>query len=186
MLILGSTSPRRKELLESAGIDLLTIKPNFDEDSIDKSAYDPKEYVLEIAKQKALSIYENYKDHVVLTADTIVVIDNEILGKPKDEEDAYRMLKKLSNRTHEVHTAVSIVYKGKIENFISTSYVIFNDITDEEIYAYISTKEPMDKAGAYAIQSVVNDFIKGFKGDFHTIMGLPLKEVIEILKKYPL
>lgn len=185
MLLLGSSSIRRKELLESTGLSFKTVKPVFDEDQLDKEGYPPQEYNLESAKRKALSLKETFSEYVIITADTIVVIDKEILGKPRDEEEAKAMLRKLSGKTHKVYTSVCILYKGKKDLFIDSAKVTFNDLTEKEIDDYVATKEPLDKSGAYAIQSISNTFVKSFEGDFHTIMGLPLKIVLEKLKRYP-
>ncbi len=183
MLILGSTSPRRKELLESAGFKFKVVSPVFDESSI---AYqgNPVDYVSTLALKKAESLKQMYPGDVILTADTIVVLDNEVLGKPLDHNDAKSMLKKLSNNLHQVYTAVSIIINDVTEVFVDVASVEFNKISDLDIESYILTNEPMDKAGAYAIQGGGAKFILGYQGDFHTIMGLPLKKVIETLKKY--
>lgn len=185
MLILGSTSPRRRELLESASFKFKIIAPNFDESSIEYNG-NPEVFVSTLAYKKAESLVLSFKDDVILTADTIVVVDNEVLGKPKDHNDAAKMLKKLSQKTHQVYTAVCIIGQGITTSFVDVSHVEFKKISDLDIEAYIETNEPMDKAGGYAIQGGGSKFILGYQGDFHTIMGLPLKDVIEALKKYQL
>ncbi|WP_162163872.1 Maf family protein [Acholeplasma hippikon] len=182
MLILASTSPRRIELVQSAGLDFITASPKFNEKEISTKDIAVEEYVQLLSKNKALSLVNDYKNDVILAADTIVVYNNEILNKPIDEEDAFRMLKKLNGKKHSVLTGVCIIKGDLIESFYERSEVTFNKMTDEEIYAYIETKEPMDKAGAYAIQGIGSKFVKSYDGDFHTIMGLPLKEVLKKLK----
>ena len=182
MLILASTSPRRVELVQSAGLEFKTVSPKFDEDQISTKNIEVQVYVQLLAKSKALSIAPDYPNDIILAADTIVVLNNEILNKPVDEADAFKMLKKLSGKKHHVLTAVCLIKGEKIEVFYQGSEVTFNKMTDEEINEYILTKEPMDKAGAYAIQGIGSKFVKSFDGDFHTIMGLPLKEVINRLK----
>lgn len=184
MLILASTSPRRIELLESAGLQFKTVSPKFDENTISTSDIAVEDYVQLLAKSKADSLINEFREDIIIAADTIVAINNEILNKPIDKQDAFKMLKKLSNKKHNVLTAVCIYSQNKTEVFYEKSTVHFNKITDEEIEAYIETGEPMDKAGAYAIQGIGSKFIKKFEGDFHTIMGLPLKEVLEKLKHY--
>src|SRR5690606_16839704 len=181
MLILGSQSPRRKELLESAGLIFNTVKPLFDEDSLPYEG-DPSEYVKELAKAKAHSLVSTYPKDVILTADTIVVVDHEILGKPKDEEDAFRMLSLLNDKMHTVYTAVCIKYMDKEEVFLEEADVEFNKMSELDIRSYIQTGESLDKAGAYAIQGIGSKFIKHYEGDFHTIMGLPLKALLTRLK----
>ena len=185
MLILGSQSPRRKELLESAGLIFNTVKPLFDEDSLPYEG-DPSEYVKELAKAKAHSLVSTYPKDVILTADTIVVVDHEILGKPKDEEDAFRMLSLLNDKMHTVYTAVCIKYMDKEEVFLEEADVEFNKMSELDIRSYIQTGESLDKAGAYAIQGIGSKFIKHYEGDFHTIMGLPLKVLLTRLKNYPI
>ena len=120
---------------------------------------------------------------IIIGSDTIVYINKEILGKPKDSTDAYNMLKKLSNKTHKVITGVAIIKDSHIESFTDVAKVTFKKLTDEEIYEYIDTKEPMDKAGAYAIQGIGSKFIKKVKGDFYTVMGLPKEALTKKLKE---
>ncbi len=186
MLILGSTSPRRKQLLESAGIAFVSVSPLFDESNIKIEHNKVDEFVKELAKRKAESLSNKYPDDVVLAADTIVVIGNEILGKPKDESDAVAMLNKLNGKKHFVYTGVAISYKNEIDVFAESAAVYFNQMSEQDIAEYVQTNEPMDKAGAYAIQGIGSKFIKKYEGDFHTIMGLPLKVVLSKLKKYPI
>ena len=181
-LILASKSPRRKQLMDELGVPYEIIIADIDE-KIDLN----NNLVNEIEKLsflKALKVFNDNKDAVVIGADTIVVVNDKVLGKPIDEEDAYNMLKLLENNTHQVITGVSIISSNKSESFSVISDVTFNSMTDEEIKEYISTKEPMDKAGAYAIQGIGSKFIKCINGDYYAIMGLPISEVYRKLKNY--
>lgn len=183
MLILGSGSARRKELLESASIDFLLVPSDYDESQVAFEG-DTLKYVETIAENKANALLDKYPLDVILTADTLVEVDGEILGKPKDIEDAQKMLQLLNDKTHHVYTGVCIVSKDKKEVFVESASVTFNKLSTLDIESYIQTKEPMDKAGAYAIQGIGAKLIKHYDGDFHTIMGLPLKLVLEKLKDF--
>lgn len=178
-IILASNSPRRKELLEKHKINF-TVKPSNVDEVIDKnlSVY---ENVMNLAKIKALDVFNRNPGEVVLAADTIVVYNNEILGKPIDEMDAFRMLKLLSGKTHEVITGVALFSKDEQIIDYEVSKVTFNKITEEEILEYIKTKEPMDKAGSYAIQGIGSKFVKSYEGEFDNIVGLPMKLVFKML-----
>ena len=184
MLILASISPRRKELLESVGFKFFLTKPNFEEDTIDASKMKVDEYVLDLAESKAKSVFSSHPNDIVLAADTIVVLDHDIIGKPKDETDAMNILRRLSGKTHQVYTGVFIVSNNQEVGFVEVANVTFKAMSDEDILAYIATKEPMDKAGAYGIQGYGSQYIESYDGDFHTIMGLPLKKVISVLKGF--
>lgn len=181
MLILGSKSARRKELLESASIDFELISSDFDETHIAFDG-DVTSYVEEVAKQKAQNLLEKYPNRVILTADTMVELDGKLLGKPTDEAHAKAMLEQLSGKTHNVCTGVCILKDNQIEVFSECAKVTFNKLSSLDIETYIITGEPMDKAGAYAIQGEGAKLIKEYHGDFHTIMGLPLKSLLEKLK----
>lgn len=180
MLILASSSPRRAKLLKDAGLDFIVV-PSHLEEFVDEK-YKPAELVLELAKQKALSVAAKYPNDVIIGADTIVVFEDQVLGKPRDEEDAYRMLRLLSNDRHVVYTAVALVKGDQVKSFVSESEVWMKNLSDLEIKNYIKTGEPMDKAGAYAIQGEGGQLVDHYKGDFFTIVGLPLKELLEQLK----
>jgi septum formation protein len=144
----------------------------------------PEEFVTELAKLKAVHVAGKYPTDIVIGADTIVVYDNQILNKPKDEEDAYRMLKLLSDDKHIVYTAVALVKGEKIKTFVSQTDVWMRNLSDLEIKNYIKTGEPMDKAGAYGIQGEGGSLVDHYKGDFFTIVGLPLKDLLEALKTF--
>ncbi len=182
MLVLASSSPRRVSILKDAGIEFI-VEPSMIDENIDEKMK-PIDLVLELAKLKAIHVAPKYPNDIVLGADTIVVYEDEVLGKPKDEDDAYRMLKKLSGETHIVYTAVALIKGERIESFVSATEVSMKKLSDLEIKNYIQTKEPMDKAGAYGIQGEGGNLVDHYKGDFFTIVGLPLKEVLEQLKKF--
>ncbi len=181
-LILASGSPRRKELLALLNIPFEVVVSNFDE-KIDQDKKLEDE-IKRLSFGKAKSVFEKNEDAVVIGADTIVTIDNKVLGKPKDIEDAKRMLTLLSNNVHTVITGVTIISKDKTETFASSSKVYFDQLTDDEIKEYILTKEPMDKAGAYAIQGIGSKFIKKIEGDYYSIVGLPINQIYQKLRAF--
>lgn len=172
-MILASNSPRRKEILENFGFSLKTVSKNIDEIS---SKEEITEKIMDIAQQKTMAVAEDYPDENVVGADTVVVIDGKILGKPKDETEAFEMLKSLSGKSHEVITAYSFVNlkKNIFLNDAEITKVFFKDMSDKEINWYISTNEPVDKAGAYGIQGKGAYFIEKIEGDFFSVMGFPL------------
>lgn len=179
-LILASNSPRRKELLSKYNIKYKVVVSQVDE-QLD-STLSVVENVEMLAYQKAYAVSTQYPDAKVLAADTIVVIDNVILGKPVDFEDAFKMLKTLSGKTHEVITAVAILFKGEKKINHCISKVTFKQLSDSEIIEYINTNEPMDKAGSYAIQGIGAKLISNYEGELDNIIGLPMKLVIDMLK----
>ena len=181
-MILASASPRRKEILENFGFSFKTIVKNIDETS-DKTRAEEK--ILEIAEKKARAAAIDFPDENVVGADTVVVVDGKILGKPKNKEAAFSMLKSLSGRNHEVITAFSFININK--NISYSDYeitkVYFKNLTDDEINWYINTKEPMDKAGAYGIQGKGAFFVEKIEGDFFSVMGFPLGKFVRFLNK---
>ena len=181
-IILASKSPRRKELMELLKIPFEIIVSDIDE-QIDYSNDLVKE-IEKLSYQKANAVHEDNKDALVIGSDTIVKIGNDVLGKPHSLDEARKMLKKLSNNTHEVVTAVTIIYKDEIDTFSSVAEVTFYPLSDEEIEEYIHTNEPMDKAGSYAIQGDGSKFIKSINGDYYSIVGLPIAKVYHKIKKY--
>lgn len=176
-IILASTSPRRKELMEKIGIPF-EIKPSsYQEDmSIDKN---PRELVKKLSYNKAKAIVNDHSDSIIIGADTIVVINDKIMGKPKSEQDAANMLKNLSNKPHSVFTGFTIINtknKQTITKAVETK-IYFKELSDKQIKEYIATKEPMDKAGAYAIQGRASKFIEKIEGSYYNVMGLPIDEL---------
>lgn len=182
-LVLASKSPRRRDLLVQAGYRFQINVSRVDE-TVEET--NPIDKVMAIAKKKGLDVFFKYTDDqaVVLSADTIVVINDYILGKPKDKEDARLMLKMLQNNIHQVYTAVFIKSKDKEQLFYEKTDVQVSSMTDEEIEEYVSTTEPYDKAGGYAIQGIFSKYISKINGDYYNVMGLPINKVREALKQY--
>lgn len=181
-LVLASGSPRRKELLATLQIPFDIITADIDE-TIDHN----KNLVDEIERLsfgKALAVFKEHKDQIIIGSDTIVTLNDHALGKPHSEEEAFAMLKELQGNMHEVITAVTILSKKSSETFSVVSKVQFYPMSDQEIKEYIATKEPLDKAGAYAIQGLGSKYIKGIIGDYYAIMGLPVAELYHRLVKY--
>lgn len=183
-LILASASPRRKELLEKTGLPF-EILPAKGEEIITKEL--PWEIVEELSFQKAKEIAAQQKeDCIVIGADTIVAKDRKIMGKPKDEEDAFAMLSELSGDQHQVYTGVTLIKTGAKEQVITFSEkteVFFYPMSEEEIRAYIKSKDPMDKAGAYGIQGKFAIHVKKIDGDYYNVVGLPIGRVYQELKQ---
>jgi septum formation protein len=182
-IILASQSPRRAYLLEQAGLKFSVIPSPLDEDAIPVST--PSSYVKTLAEAKAKEIACQYPDKWVIGADTIVLIDHIILGKPKSNQEAFSMLKKLSGKIHQVLTGYAIYRHADIDLFseVVTTDVFFKTLSDREIQWYIQTKEPFDKAGAYAIQGIGTFLVKRINGSYTNVVGLPVCEVIEYLLK---
>ncbi len=182
MYILASASPRRKELLKKIIPDFKIITSNIDEsysETMDKMSV--AEF---LATKKALSVYENNKDDIVIGSDTVIVYNNKIYGKPVNKTDAKNMLKTFSNKTHYVVTGVCVVSQKRTLSFSSINKVTFYELSDDEIDEYLSDDEYKDKAGSYAIQGKASLFIKNIDGDYNSIMGLPISELNRILKNF--
>lgn len=182
-LILASASPRRKELLERIGVTF-DIIPAKGEEVITKEQ--PDEVVMELSKQKAQEIAGTAEaDVLVLGADTVVAYEGKILGKPKDETDAFKMLSMLSGKEHEVYTGVALIDNrdGSVENFFERTKVTMYPISEKEIRDYIAGGEPMDKAGAYAIQGIGAKFIQKIEGDYSNVVGLPVGRIYQEIKR---
>jgi len=181
--ILASASPRRSELLKLVGFDFEVIPGRVDETFRPTEA--PREHLLRLSEEKALSVARYHPDAWVLGADTIVVVAGELLGKPGSPAEAKEMLEKLSGREHEVFTGFSIVRQdrgSRIREVVGSS-ILFREIADDEMAWYTATEEPYDKAGAYAVQGMGGCFIREIRGSFSNVMGLPLCEVVEALKR---
>lgn len=181
-MILASASPRRREICSLLGLSY-TVQPAQTELPLDASL-PVEEAVLAIARAKAEEIAAVHPDEVVLGADTVVVVDDTVFGKPTDHEDAKAMLRRLSGREHRVITAVWVCDKDRSEGFWDAATVSFMPMSEEDIDSYIQTGEPMDKAGAYAIQGKGMRYIHGIHGDFYTVMGLPSGRLYKFLKKH--
>lgn len=179
-LILASSSPRRKELLEELQIPFVISSSNVDE-SFDPSL-SPNEIVMELARRKVEAIYADEQYPYILGADTIVYLNGAILGKPASHGEAFRMLREPSGKTHSVYTGVAIMANGICSTFYEKTDVLFWELTDEEIHDYLDTGEPFDKAGAYGIQGVGRTLVKEIKGDYFTVVGLPISRTVRELK----
>ncbi|MFA7256009.1 MAG: Maf family protein [Kiritimatiellales bacterium] len=180
-LILASTSPRRAELLKSANLAFEVIRPESDEKL--HAGETPVEYAVRTAREKAESI-QIASGTVVLGADTVVSAEGHILGKPEDADDAKAMLRLLSGKLHEVITGVCLHSAGKTVCFHVTTAVLFRDLSEKEIAAYVATGNPLDKAGAYAIQNGAAGMVRRIDGSYSNVVGLPLCEVIEELENF--
>jgi len=181
VLILASSSPRRQELLRQTGIAFEVMAPHINEDQRPGEA--PLEYALRLAREKAQTVAQHRPLGLVLGADTIVVVDGEVLGKPVDATDAVRMLRQLSARAHQVSTAVSLALPGGGADTRScTTQVYFRKLTEDEIQQYVAGGEPMDKAGAYAIQGGAAHWADRIEGEYSNVVGLPLSLVTDMLR----
>ena len=186
MIILASKSPRRKELLENAGFDIRILVSDADENIEEDN---PTELVKKLSYIKAKAVFDEIskkieEDYIVLGADTVVYAHGEILGKPKDKEDARRMVKMYSGDVHSVYTGFSLITgSGKVYTDYCETKVYVYELSDEEIEEYISTDEPYDKAGAYGIQGLFGKYVEKIEGDYNNVVGLPVSKIVHTLKK---
>lgn len=178
-IILASGSPRRKELLGLCCPDFRVEVSGADEHVTE--ALPPEQLVARLAEKKASEVASRFPEAAVIGSDTVVELDGEILGKPHSREEAVSMLRRLSGREHRVHTAVRILSPTGSRSLVSTAEVHFAPMTDREIEWYVSTGEPMDKAGAYGIQGYACRYITGIRGDYYTVMGLPVQMLYRAL-----
>ena len=181
-VVLASASPRRRELLQKAGV-AFTVKISDAEEHIEPDT-PPHEAVMSLARQKAQAVAAACPNDLVIGADTVVVYDGAILGKPIDETDAARMLRMLSGKTHTVFTGVCLVCAGKAETFFEQTQVTFFPLTEREIADYVATGEPMDKAGAYGIQGRGCTLVQSICGDYFNVVGLPVAALCRRLREY--
>jgi septum formation protein len=184
-LVLASGSPRRQELIKWLYVNYEVVIPDIEEHSDKKNV---EEFVMDLAQQKAKAGMKladaNWKRPLVIGSDTIVVVDNKILGKPKDEDDARSMLRSLSGRSHDVYTGVCLLMPEKQQCFYDKTTVTFEDIDDIQLEHYIKTKESLDKAGAYGIQGASLGFIKGIQGSYSNVVGFPLNLLVKELSQF--
>jgi septum formation protein len=181
-VVLASSSPRRRELLSLIGIAHEVRPADIDERPL--AGETPHGHCERLAREKATALADEAGDGaLVIGADTIVVIDDTILGKPRDEDDAARMLRALNGRTHAVLTAVAVVRQGRVESGVESVLVTFRALDDTEIAAYIATREPMDKAGAYGIQGYGATIVERIEGDYFAVMGLALSRLIGLMAR---
>ena len=180
-IVLASRSPRRAELLAAAGISFEVLAADIDESA--RPAEDPAAYVERLAVEKARAVLALRPDAIVLGADTTVVVDGRMLGKPESERAAHEMLQALSGRAHEVLTGVAIVSRSSTWSAVERTRVWFHPLTNEDIQGYVQSGEPMDKAGAYGIQGIASRFIPRIEGSYTNVVGLPIALVSSILTK---
>lgn len=179
-LVLASGSPRRAQILKREKVEFEIMRPaDISEESLSS---DPVEHVLSVSWKKATSVSDQLEDAIVLGADTIVVLDRVIMGKPQDKKEAFSILKKLSGRTHKVYTGITLVnkYNGKMLSDHGVTDVKFNQLEDRKILAYIDTGEPMDKAGAYGIQGMGGFLVESVQGSLDNVIGLPTEKLKEV------
>jgi septum formation protein len=180
-VILASQSPRRRELLTLVGITHEVRPADIDEAYLPGEV--PTAHAERLARGKCAVIAEREPDALVIGSDTIVVVDGDVLGKPRDEGDAAHMLRRLAGRTHIVVTAVAVSWRGEIRSAVEEVNVTFHSLSDDDIAAYIATREPMDKAGAYGIQGYGATIVERVDGDYFAVMGLPLQLVVRVLRE---
>jgi len=180
--VLASASPRRSHLLKATGFTFETIPSDLDEISL--SGETPSAMVERLASEKALAISRQQPDGLVLGADTCVVLDGEVLGKPGTTEEAQSMLARLSGRKHVVHTGIALAHRSsnRLSSLVETTTVEFANLSTKEIEFYVASGSPMDKAGAYGIQDDGAFFVRRIVGDFYTVMGLPLHKLYALLR----
>ena len=185
-IILASASPRRRELLERIGITRFTVAaPNVDESV--EPGLSPADIVETLSLRKARAAAENFgPNDLIIAADTVVALDGAVLGKPRDEDDAFAMLSALSGRENRVYTGVTVIQGGKAVTQHEATAVTFRALAPDEIRGYIATGEPMDKAGAYGIQGVGALLVSGIRGDYSNVMGLPVFRLGQILSGFGL
>ena len=180
-VILASASPRRRDLLKLVGIEHEVRPADIDESLLPGET--PAAHAERLAREKAHAVAEHEPGAVVIAADTIVVVDGDVLGKPLDARDAHAMLRRLSGRTHTVLTAIAVAKESRTESAVESVAVTFRPLNDEEIDAYIATGEPMDKAGAYGIQGYGATIVERVDGDYFSVMGLGLRRLVELLER---
>ena len=178
MFILASASPRRQQLLAGAGLRFVVTPADIDESTLPGES--PRAYVRRVARAKARAV----AGPAVLAADTTVDLDGVILGKPTDPVDAAAMIARLAGRRHHVHTGVALRVDGKLFSFVKTTPVRLRPLTEAEIAAYVATGDPLDKAGAYGIQSAGGAVVDTVSGSYTNVMGLPLRETVELLRRH--
>ncbi len=179
-VILASQSPRRRELLTLVGITHDVLPADIDETVWPNE--EPVPHCERLARSKAETLAAQHPEALVIGSDTIVVVDGDILGKPRDREEAIAMVTRLAGRSHVVHTAVAVAHQGEVRSGVESVGVTFRDLTPELIAAYVDTGEPMDKAGAYGIQGFGATIVERVDGDYFAVMGLPLGRLVELIR----
>ncbi len=181
-IILGSASPRRREILSYFSLPFEQAASHFEEETIPFTG-DPAAYAQEIAKQKALALSKLYENEVILTADTVVSLGDKVFGKPRDEEEAFSFISQLQGKTHSVFTAVVVYHQGVLHEGVEETRVFFNTMTPEQIRAYLKALHFADKAGGYAIQLAGSLIVNRIEGCYYNVIGLPINMVAKLLKK---
>ncbi len=180
MLILASQSPRRRDLLSMLGLEFTVVTADIDE-TMDETL-SVEEAVAEVCQRKAEAVAQLHPHDTIISADTIVVVDGKVLGKPRNEDHAREMLRSLSGRSHRVMTAFCIWQKGEAMTHVEITNLRFKPLSNEEINAYVATGSPMDKAGAYGIQDQASIFVEALEGDYYNVMGLPVCALVKALR----
>jgi septum formation protein len=180
-IVLASQSPRRADLIGRLGLEFTVEPADVDEGYPEHEM--PATYAERLAREKAIAVAHRHHDALVVGSDTIVVLDSDVLGKPKDEADAVRMLNRLSGREHEVFTAVAAVLGGRVESSVERVSVRFRALDEVEIESYVATGEPMDKAGAYGIQGFGSALVESIRGDYFAVMGLPVVRMLSLIRR---
>ena len=182
-LVLASTSPRRYQILALLGLPFLMVPPAYQELGARRAVPLPEQEALDRARQKAASLVSRFPEAVILGSDTLINLDGLLVGKPGSPDDARAILRRLRGRSHDVVTAVSILYQSKTVDAVETAKVAMRDFTDTELDAYLATGDPLDKAGAYSIQGAGRDLVASLDGDYLAVVGLPLRAVAQGLAK---
>ena len=185
-LVLASSSPRRARYLDEIGVAYDKLSPDVDETLLEGES--PRRYVRRVAEDKARAGVERRPDAWVLAADTTVVLDGDVLGKPADERDARRMLRRLSGRAHRVLTGIALAAPGgeRVASEVSSTRVVFRALAEKDIRWYVATGEPMDKAGAYGAQGKGGLLVERYEGSFSNVVGLPLEKLVALWKRFDL
>lgn len=181
-IILASASPRRTEILKLAMIDHLVIPSTCEE--VIENGLKPFQVVESLSYQKAIDVFKNHQEDIVIGADTIVTINDLILGKPHSEDEAIQMLELLSGKTHQVITGVTIMSNNLVKTFHEVTYVTFDELTINQIRTYIKSENVYDKAGSYAVQGTFCKFISKINGDYYNVVGLPISRLYKELKEF--
>jgi septum formation protein len=181
-LVLASQSPRRAELLQRLGLDFEIVPADIDESYVDHEM--PADHAERLAREKAFSVAQQRPDALVVGSDTIVVLDADVLGKPRDEREAVRMLLRLSGREHQVFTGVAVANGTRLESDLQRVVVRFRNLSERECEEYAATGEPLDKAGAYGIQGYGSALVEAIHGDYFAVMGLPVVCVLKLVRRF--
>ncbi|MBR1612908.1 MAG: septum formation inhibitor Maf [Succinivibrio sp.] len=183
-IVLASASPRRKQYLSYLGLPFEVVVPDVDESTVDGET--PEQLVMRLSKLKAKAVSQRLSDNeaVIIAADTVVAYKGQVLGKPKNDDDAFNMIKMLQGDTHEVYTGCTILKGDRISNFAVSTKVTFASLDDELIRTYVNSGESRDKAGSYALQGIAAMLIQKVDGSVSTVVGLPICEVREVLKEF--